>query len=144
MEKGLFGSYYVTPTATAVRRAWGLCRGSMSDYQRIRRHGLKLAHWPSGAEDPAAHMDLDWDWVRTLEDIRVGELRIDEEIAGHRNLRIIFFKANVVLPSDPMPRIWPLTVFPKKRQDFSQGQIRAWKGRRNLVVVRTYGGNPLA
>src|SRR5438093_1519898 len=116
---GLFGNYYVSPTATAVKRAWKLCGRSAREHALLRRHGLKLAYWPGGPNSECA--DLDWDWITGLEDKQIGELRVDEVIADQDNIRIIFFKANLVLPDDPrtdagelMLRIWPITVFQKK------------------------------
>jgi len=139
----LVGNYYITPTATAIIRAWRLCQGRVREYQLIRRHALKLAFWPKG-EDPRGQpiVDLDWDWVKGLERLRIGELRIDDQIAGQRNIRIIFFKAKKMLPDDPLPRIWPLTVFVKKRMDFSKKEIAAWRAMRNIVVIRRYDGDP--
>lgn len=131
----LFGSYYVKPTAGACVRAWGICKQSVRDYQRIRSHALKLAFWPKDA-------DLDWSWIKSLEGKRVGELRIDEEIAQCNNLRVIFFKANKIIPGDPMPRIWTLTVFQKKRQDFSGKEIAAFRAMRDIVVNRWYSEIP--
>ncbi len=140
MGKGLFGEYFVVPTGTAVSRAWKLSGHSMREYQVLRRHGLKLAFWPGGVDDALHGADLDWDWVRTLESKRVGELRIDEPIAGQENIRVIFFKANKLLDGDPMLRIWLLTVFPKKRQGFTTFEIDAWRAMRDLIVHRFYDG----
>src|SRR5687767_860184 len=92
----LFGNYYVKPTPSACVRAWKLCNASMRDYQKIRQHALKLAFWPDEA-------DIDWDWIKSLETKRIGEVRVDETIAQHNNLRIIFFKSNKILPGDTMP-----------------------------------------
>lgn len=131
----LFGEYYVKPTGTACVRAWKLCKQRMRDYQKIRSHALKLAFWPDGA-------DLDWDWIKSLEAKRVGELRIDEVIAQQNNLRVIFFKANRILPGDPMSRIWTLTVIQKKSQDFSGQQIAAFRAMRDIVVARWYADIP--
>jgi hypothetical protein len=131
----LFGHYYVKPTASACVRAWKVCNQSARDYFLIRSHALKLAYWPDEA-------DLDWDWIKSLEAKRVGELRIDEVIAQQNNLRVIFFKANKLLPGDPMLRIWTLTVFQKKRQDFSGKEIAAFRVMRDLVVARYYADIP--
>ena len=77
-EKKLFGSYLVVRTATSITRASGLFPKER-DNQILRRHVLKLAFWPSGqSDDGEAGADLDWDWIRSLEKKRVGELRIDE------------------------------------------------------------------
>jgi hypothetical protein len=107
----------------------------MRDYQLIRSHALKLAFWPDEA-------DLDWDWITSLEAKRVGELRINETIAQHNNVRVIFFKANKLIPGDPMPRIWTLTVFQKKRMDFSGKEIAAFRAMRDIVVARSYSDIP--
>lgn len=138
---GLFGDYFVVPTATAIVRAWELAGDHVRHYQVLRRHALKLAYWPASA--PSA-IDLDWDWVKGLD--RVGELRIDEPIAGHRNVRVIFFKANLVLANDPigpagerMQRIWLLTVFAKKTQGFSARELKAWNAMKELIRFRHYG-----
>lgn len=130
---GLFGNYYVRPTATAIARAWSLCRQRVKDVQTIRRHALKLAFWPDDA-------DLDWDWIRGLHDKGIGELRIDEVIAGCDNLRIVFFKANAMIPEDSLLRIWVLTVFQKKRNDFSKHELSSFLAMRNVVVERNYRG----
>ena len=132
----LYGNYYIKPTASALVRAWKLCNGNAKDFYRLRSHALKLAYWPD-------QVDLDWDWIKSLEAKRVGELRIGERIAGHDNIRIIFFKANKVLLGDPsMPRIWTLHVFQKKRNDFSGGQIAAFRAMRDIIVERHYANLP--
>lgn len=140
MAKGLFGAYFVCPTGTAITRAWKMSNGSVREYQKLRRHALKLAYWPSGSEDGQRGADLDWDWIKTLESKRIGELRIDEEVAGHENIRIIFFKSNKRIGDDPMTRIWLLTVFPKKRQEFTRFELNAFRAMRDLVVQRQYDG----
>lgn len=139
----VLGTYWITPTPTAIRRAWKLCGDSPREYQLLRRHTLKLAFWP-GSDDPADHVDIDWDWIRGRERIRLGELRIDEQINGHDNVRVVFFKANVIRPSETMPRIWLLTVFSKKRQRFGTSQIEAWAGQREIIVDRFCDGSQFA
>jgi len=78
---------------------------------------------------------------------KIGELRIDDEIAGNNNIRIIFFRANIALKGDPvsasgeiMRRIWILAAFQKKTQGFSSHQMKAWKGTRTILVQRYYNG----
>lgn len=131
----LFGDFYVTPTSAAVSRAWKLCGGSVREYQKLRRHALKLAHFPNCG---------DWDWIKTLPGKRVAELRIDEEIAGKSNIRVIFFKTNTKLKNEPLPRIWTLTVFAKKSQNLSTNEVKAFRSMRELIVLRQYDGNQTA
>lgn len=109
------------------------------DKIEIRRHALKLRYWPDAntVEVSGQVVDLDWSWIRSLEGLKVGELRIHDTIGGQDNLRIIFFLG----PQNerlPMRYIWILSVIQKARQDFSSGQIRIFKARRTLVCQRLY------
>jgi hypothetical protein len=65
-------------------------------------------------------------------------MRVDEVIAGQENIRIIFFKSSIVLPGEPLPRIWTLTVFPKKAQSFSKKEVDAFCAMRSIVLNRYY------
>ena len=69
----------------------------------------------------------------------VGELRIDDVIGGHNNLRVIFFVPGVKRRGDPLPAIWILAAMQKKRQDFSAANLQTFKLRRQLVLLRFYG-----
>lgn len=135
---GLEGNYFVVPTMTAIGRAVKLTNGKAKGLYKLRKLTLKLMWWPHG--DGECIGDIDWDWIKTLDNRRIGELRIDEVINGHENLRVIFFKANQPLPGEPMSRIWLLDVFPKKRQDFSTIQLGVWKAHRELILQRNYEG----
>ena len=139
------GQYIVMPTASARTAAWSLCENRRREYQLLRRHAFKLVYWPTGAEGSEQPVsDIDWDWIKSLEGKRVGELRIDEHINGHNNVRVIFYKANKPLPSETLCRIWLLTVFQKKRQQFTNTEIRVFKSMRDLIVSRHYGGDSQA
>lgn len=139
MGSGLFGNYYVKPTPSAIKRAWKLCKASVRDVEIIRRHALKLAFWPDS--DDAGGADIDWCWIEGLKDKRIAELRIDEVIGDNDNLRVIFFKANKMLPADSLLRIWTLTVIQKKAQGFSAGEIQSFRAMRDMLVIREYGGD---
>jgi hypothetical protein len=126
---GLTGSYYVKPTATAMTRAWKLCGFSAREYQILRRHALKLRNFPNCG---------DWDWIKSAKGQSLGELRVDEIIANQDNIRIIFFKTNTILIGDPLPRIWTLTTFQKKSQDFSKKEVAAFCAMKTIIAVRHY------
>lgn len=130
----LSGSFYVTPTATALRNGWKLCKGSAREYQKLRRHALKLRHFPSCG---------DWDWIQSLRGMHVGELRIDEVIAGKSNIRVIFFKAQDVLDGEELVRIWTLTAFAKKTQGLTEREISAFRAMRNIIQLRHYNGGAI-
>jgi hypothetical protein len=55
---------------------------------------------------------------------------------------VIFFKSNKPLPGEPMPRIWTLTVFQKKRMQFTGSEIAAFRVMRDIVYARHYSGIP--
>lgn len=125
----LRGTYHVRPSEAARHTARKLFP-RMRDLMEVRRHALKLSHWPDappGAEGGQA-LDLDWEWVKGLpKNVRdVGELRIDDEIGGFNNLRIIFYKAGPP-PGWPKNMMWILDVFQKKRQDFSAGDLARFR-----------------
>jgi hypothetical protein len=131
------GNYRVVPTASACSDAWSLCGDRKREYWKLREHAFKLVYWPDGESEVQA--DLDWDWIKGYERLRIGELRIDEPINGKENIRVIFFKANQKIDGEPLCRIWLLSVFAKKRQDFGTGQLAAFKGMRTIIVERYYG-----
>jgi hypothetical protein len=139
MSTGLSGNYWVRRLGAVradARRYFPRAR----DYFEIRRHALKLRFWPSiQATDPSGRVvDLDCSYIRALPGLNIGELRIEGEIGGHGNLRIIFF----VGPPDQryiMPCIWILSVFPKERDDFTAHQLANFRARRQIVMTRFYG-----
>jgi hypothetical protein len=139
MSTGLTGNYWVR-RLEAARADAGRYFPRARDYFEIRRHALKLRFWPStqATDSSGCIIDLDWSYIRALPGLSIGELRIEGEIGGHTNLRIIFF----VGPADPryiMPCIWILSVFPKKRDDFTAHQLANFRARRQIVMTRFYG-----
>lgn len=140
MASSLFGYYHVTPTATAMREAFNLFP-KYGDYQEARMHALKLAFWPQkNAEHSGKVIDLDWDQIIGMQSPRAYELRIDDKIGGHDNLRLIFyaFESDVVLPDDTMPRIFTIGVMQKKTQRFSNNDLKTFKARVAIVRRRFY------
>ena len=142
MSAGLTGNRWVRRLGAVradARRYFPRAR----DYFEIRHHALKLRFWPSSqATDPSGRIiDLDWSFIKALPGLDIGELRIDDEIGGHRNIRIIFF---VGPPDDqcPMACIWILSVFPNKRDDFTSYQLDNFRARRQIVMTRFYGASP--
>lgn len=112
----------------------------MGDYQELRRHALKLAFWPSGESVSGQVCDLDWDIISGMSPPRANELRIDDEIGGFDNLRLIFymFRKDLVLPGDVLPRLWILAVMQKKTQRFSVHNLTTFKSRVTLIQPRWY------
>lgn len=137
-EPQLTGNYFVRRAAsvTGQVRAWF---PKTSDRMEVRRQALKLRFWPAvhTVEASGRVVDLDWSWIRALPNLKVGELRIDDTIGGHDNLRIIFF---VGPESERFPKmcIWILSVFQKKRDEFTRAQLATFRLARLLVLQRYY------
>jgi len=131
----LTGQYLIRVCRPAFSAAHRLVPG-VSDWMELRDHALKLRYWPHGKAGEKV-VDLNWDWIRACGDRSIGELRIEDTIGGHDNLRVIFYKGK---PSDkaPLPVIWILDVLQKKRQSFSTNEIRIFKARRMLVMEYFY------
>lgn len=123
------------PAFDEVRR---LCPKTR-DCIEVRRQVLKLRFWPGAVPvDPGGPVvDLNWSWIRSMPNMQTGELRIDDQIAGHDNLRAIFLVGDHRV-QQPLPMIWILTVFQKKRDDFTSHQVSIFRGRRQLVLERFY------
>ena len=134
----LTGNYQVRIFRPAFDDVEGLCNRT-KDKIEIRRHALKLRYWPkqTDSDDGGQIVDMDWSWIKSLPSTRIGELRIHDDISGNDNLRVIFFVGDP-LKIETMPVIWVLSVFQKKRDDFTAAQIRVFKGRRLLVLERFY------
>jgi len=71
---------------------------------------------------------------------RAAELRIHETIGGHDNLRIIFHASKMALPTEPMPRIWVLSVLQKKTRRFDSYDLRTFHARLVILLKRYYPG----
>jgi hypothetical protein len=81
-------------------------------------------------------LDLDWSWIKALKGRGIGELRINDTIGGCDNLRVIFFDPGIA--TEPLPTLWILSVFQKKRDDFTKAQIINFRNRSLLILQRFY------
>lgn len=139
MAGNLVGRFHVRAIRPAFDDANRLMRRSR-DRAELRRHALKLRYWPDDVtiEKSGIVVDLDWSWIEALAGKKVGELRIDDKIGGHDNLRIIF---HVDPPPSPpnMRCVWILAVMQKKRNEFTAHNIATFRARRLLVRTRFYG-----
>lgn len=109
-----------------------------ADMAELRRHALKLAYWPKAKPTAASKViDLDWSWIQSLKGQQVGELRIDDNIGGCDNLRVIFFVGDKKVKK-PLPMIWVLHVMQKKRSHFTVNEVGIFKARKRLVLEWAY------
>src|SRR5687767_8211910 len=65
----------------------------VGDRMEVRRNALKLRFWGmrSQTEENELIMDVSYESIKSLQGSGVYELRLDDEIGGQRNVRVIFF-----------------------------------------------------
>lgn len=133
----LTGTHRVRIFRPAFDQVRKLCR-STRECIELRRHALQLRYWPGHQTDEGGQLvDLNWTWVKSLPGLQIGELRIDDVIGGNDNLRIIFFVGDEEV-KQPLPMIWVLNVFQKKRDYLTTSQVKVFRGQRQLVIERFY------
>jgi hypothetical protein len=81
-------------------------------------HAQKLIWFPG--QSGVIEADIDWDWISGLERLQIGEMRIDEQINGQNNIRLIFFKADQSIHGETLPRIWIYRCFSKEASGLRQ------------------------
>jgi hypothetical protein len=139
-ESNLTGNYFVCRLESAIGDVEDLVSRTR-DRLEIRLHALKLRYLParSVADQSGNLIDIDWSYIKALPGMRIGELRVHDTIGGRNNLRIIFF---VAPPSSLFPKtcVWVLSVFQKKRNDFTRVQLESFRVKRQTVLDRFYAG----
>jgi hypothetical protein len=105
----------------------------------VRRNALKLRHWGGRAAEGV--MDLTYESIKAMAGSGVYELRIDDELGGHRNIRVIFFEAPQgwkTIHAYPKPVLWVLEALPKRRQNWTVHDIDRFWAKRAVVKERFY------
>lgn len=134
----LTGSRHIKAFRPALAQARKLLRRDR-DFFELRAQALKLRYWPqkTPTDSDGNLLDLNWCWIESLKGKHVGELRIDDEIGGFDNLRVIFFDA-ASYPHGGLPMIWILSALQKKRNEWTKNNIKTFDAQRRLVIERFY------
>lgn len=141
---GLTGTHHVRALKSALfkarRKLWPAVRPRME----LRRQTLKLRFWGVRHEGSGGTelLDLSYESIKAMPQSGVHELRIDGEIGGHRNIRVIFLvppEAWHPLFETKLPVIWVLEALPKKRDNWTVGDIDRFWALRATVEERFYG-----
>ena len=124
----------------AIRAYWF----RLGDRFEVRRQALKLRFWDERHEHgPGMLFDHTYESIKALSGEGVYELRIDDDIGGQSNIRVVFFDP----PSGwkrttdnirPMRVIWVLEALPKKRNEWTKNDLTRFKGQRLLIKRRFY------
>jgi len=142
------GTHYVRVIRPAFQQVQRLMP-KMRDRAELRRQSLKLRFWNDldAVDESGNVVDMNWTWIKSYRDKQLAELRIDDEIAGLRNLRVLFWVAQTKTVVEwapegpPVSMIWILGVVDKKKDDLSKGLLISLLLRRQTVIERFYNSN---
>ena len=139
---GVTGTHFVRPLRSAFQKARKLWPAA-GPRMEVRRQALKLRFWGQRHEagTDASILDLSYESIKAMPGSGVYELRLDDEIGGHRNIRIVFF----VPPSEwkclhdlPLPALFVLEPVVKKRNEWTAGDLARFRAGRAVVKERFY------
>jgi len=124
-----------------ARKIWPIT----GDRFEIRRQALKLRFWDERhLHSPGMLFDCTYESIKSLSGKGIYELRVDDEIGGHSNIRVVFFDPPrdwqpVMAERRPMRIVWVLEALPKRRQEWTVNDIARFRASRLLIKKRCYG-----
>jgi hypothetical protein len=124
-----------------ARRIWP----NTGDRFEVRRQALKLRFWDERHLHPPGKLfDHTYEAIKALSGLGIYELRLDDEIGGQSNIRVVFFDPPrdwqpVTTEERPLRIIWVLEVFPKRRNDWTRNDIARFRTARRMLAKRCYG-----
>lgn len=125
----------------AIRAYWA----KTGDRFEVRRQALKLRFWDERhLHIPGMLFDHTYDSIKALSKLGIYELRLDDEIGGQSNIRIVFFDPPsgwqpCVGESRPLRTVWVLEALPKRRNDWTTNDLTRFRASRLLIQKRFYG-----
>ena len=139
----LEGTHFVRVLRSALQKArkhWPRTGPRME----IRRQSLKLRFWGlQHSGDEGGLLDLSYESIKARPKSGLYELRLDDEIGGLANIRVIFFLPPASWISRvqlPLPAIWILEALPKKRNEWTTFDLDRFDAARAIVKERFYEG----
>jgi hypothetical protein len=124
----------------ACRKLWP----GAADRFEVRRQALKLRWWDERhLHGSGCLFDLTYESVKSLQGQGIYELRLDDEIGGMANIRVVFFDPPrswkpLVHEERPKPILWVLEAKPKRRNEWTTNDITRFRASRRLIQVRFY------
>lgn len=117
----------------------------IGDRFEVRRQALKLRFWDERhLYPPGVLLDHTYESIKSLPGLGIYELRLDDEIGGQSNIRVVFFdppKEWTPLVEEARPKriIWVLEALPKRRNNWTTNDITRFRTSRLLIRKRFYG-----
>ena len=124
----------------AIRAYWG----KIGDRFEVRRQALKLRFWDERhTHGPGMLFDHTYESIKSLAGLGIYELRLDDDIGGQSNIRIVFFDPpSSWKPAEgymkPLRVIWVLEAMPKRRNEWTTNDITRFRASRLLLKQRLY------
>ena len=124
----------------AIRAYWE----KIGDRFEVRRQALKLRFWDERHTHSTGMLfDHTYESIKSLAGLGIYELRLDDDIGGQSNIRIIFFDppASWVPAAEhkkPLRVIWVLETMPKRRNEWTTNDITRFRASRLLLKQRFY------
>ncbi len=124
----------------SIRGYWA----KTGDKFEIRRQALKLRFWDERhLHLPGMLFDHTYESIKSLAGLGIYELRLDDEIGGQSNIRIVFFDPPktwepVLAERRPLRIVWVLEALPKKRNNWTDNEITRFRASRLLLQKRCY------
>ena len=139
----LSGTHHVRAIKSALHKARRKYWPQTGPRMEVRRQALKLRFWGDRHRDSVGSsvLDLSYEAIKSMPGSGVHELRLDDEIGGHRNIRVIFLDPDnswVPVFKTPLPTIWVLEAIPKRRNDWTQKDIERFWALRTTVKERFF------
>ena len=124
----------------AIRKSWPRTR----DRFELRRQALKLRFWDQRQSHGLGLLfDLSYERIKGVADRDIYELRIDDDVGGQSNIRVVLFDPPsgwTPLPDHvkPLRTLWVLEIMPKKRDDWTVNDFTRFKAARLVAKKRFY------
>lgn len=137
----LTGTHHVRALRSALQKAkrtWPQTGPRME----VRRQALKLRYWGERHTHGNGMLcDLTYESIKALSGSGIYELRLDDEIGGQENIRVIFLEP----PDDwtpnyglPLPPLWVIEAVVKKRNGWTSYDLARFRAGRTIVQQRFY------
>src|SRR5688572_649771 len=124
----------------SIRHHWD----QLGDRMECRRQALKLRFWDDRHRHPVGMLlDHSYESIKALARFGIYEMRLDDDIGGQSNIRVVFFDpASDLVPKPkekrPMRVVWILEVLPKKRNDWTTNELTRFRALAKLIKSRMY------
>jgi hypothetical protein len=85
--------------------------------------------------------DHTYESIKSLPGMGIYEMRLDDEIGGQSNIRIVFFdppKSWEPVEKKPLRIVWVLEALPKRRDNWTENEISRFRASRLLLHQRCY------